>query len=151
MEPQADPEQLQVPRHLYPRWTVQARTFRIGSQVFVYPAQIAGHEQLANGALVRVRVEPQRDSQQRWLVTSINGAAPQPDENQAVKTNGLITEFTSLANFQVGNWTIDASAAEIEAGPLALGRRVKVDGTLRGDVVVASKVRVVGNGRRRRV
>ena len=143
VEPQADPSSYKF-RGTVSALDVQARAFRIGSQVFVFPAQIAGRDQLANGALVLVRVEPQRDSQQRWLVTSINGAAPQPKENQAVKTNGLITQFTSLANFQVGNWTIDASSAEIEDGPLALGRRVKVEGTLRGDVVVASKVRVVG-------
>jgi hypothetical protein len=123
---------------------LQARTFRIGSQVFVYPAQIAGREQLANGALLRIGVEPQRDSQQRWVVTSINGAAPQPVESQQVKTNGLITEFNSVARFRVGAWTVDASAADIDDGPLALGQRVKVEGTARGGVLVASKVRVVG-------
>jgi hypothetical protein len=121
-----------------------ARTFRIGPQVFVYPAQLAGHEQLANGVLVRVLVEPQRDTQRRWLVISINGAAPQPPDGQEVKTNGLITEFTSLADFHVDVWTVDASAALVEGGPLALGQRVKVEGTLRGGVLAASKVRVVG-------
>jgi len=122
----------------------QARTFRIGSQVFVYPAQIAGRDQLSNGALVRILVEPQRDSQQRWVVTSINGAAPQPLESQEVKTNGLITQFASPASFRVGAWTVDASGAEIDDGPLALGQRVKVEGVSRGGVLVASKVRVMG-------
>jgi hypothetical protein len=121
-----------------------ARTFRIGSQVLMYPAQLAGHEQLANGALVRVLVEPQRDTQRRWIVISINGAAPQPPDGQEVKTNGLITEFTSLADFQVDVWTVDASAALVEGGPLALGQRVKIEGNLRGGVLAASKVRVVG-------
>jgi hypothetical protein len=143
VEPQAEPGSDKF-RGTVSALDVQARTFRIGSQVFVFAAQVAGGDQLANGALVLVRVEPQRDSQQRWRVTSINGAAPQPPDNQAVKTNGLITQFTSLASFTVGSWTVDASAAQIEDGPLALGRRVKVEGTLRGGVVVASKVRVVG-------
>jgi len=120
-----------------------ARTFRIGSQVFIYPARLAGHEQLANGAVARVLVEPQRDTQRRWIVTSINGAAPQPPDGKEVKTNGLIAEFTSLANFQVDVWTVDASAAVLEGGPLALGQRVKVEGTLHGGVLAASKVRVV--------
>jgi hypothetical protein len=122
----------------------QARTFRIGSQVFIHPAQIAGRDQLANGALLRILVEPQRDSQQRWLVTSINGGTRPPADGQDVKTNGLITLFTSLADFQVGAWRVDASAAEIDDGPLALGQRVKVEGFLRGGVLVASEVRVVG-------
>ena len=122
----------------------QARTFRIGPQVFVYPAQIAGRDQLANGAFLRLLVEPRRDAQQRWVVTSINGAAPQPDEGKEVKTNGVITLFESLANFRVGGWAVDASAAEIEDGPLSLGRRVKVEGRVVGGVLVANKVRVVG-------
>jgi hypothetical protein len=122
----------------------QARTFRIGSQVFVYPAQIAGHDQLANGAFLRLLVEPQRDTQQRWVVKSINGAAPQPDDGQEVKANGVITLFDSLANLRVGGWAVDASAAEIEDGPLALGLRVKVEGRVVGGVLVASEVRVVG-------
>jgi hypothetical protein len=122
----------------------QARTFRIGSQVFVHPAQIAGHDQLANGAFVRILAEPRRDAQGRWVVTSINGAAPQPDEGEEVKTNGVVTLFESLADFRVGTWRVDASAAEIEDGPLAPGRRVKVEGNLIGGVLVAREVRVVG-------
>ncbi len=122
----------------------QARTFRIGSQVFVYPAQIAGRDQLADAALLRILVEARRDAQQRWVVTSINGAAPQSTDGHEVKTNGLITRFDSLANFRVGGWAVDASAAEIEDGSLALGQRVKVEGRLVGGVLVASKVRVVG-------
>lgn len=122
----------------------QARTFRIGSQVFAYAAQIAGREQLANGAFLRIGVEPQKDAQQRWTVTSINGAAPQPAESQPVKTNGLITLFNSLASFQVDGWTVDASSADIEGGPLATGQRVKVEGTARGGVLFATEVRVIG-------
>ncbi len=122
----------------------RARTFRIGSQVFVYPARIAGQHQLVNGAFLRLLVEPGRDAQRRWVVMSINGAAPQPDDGQEVKANGVITLFDSLANFRVGAWVVDASAAEIRDGPLALGRRVKVEGRVVGGVLVADKIRVVG-------
>jgi hypothetical protein len=122
----------------------QVRTFRIGSQVFAYPAQIAGRDQLANGALLRILVEKQPDAQRRWVVTSINGAVRQPADGQEVKTNGVITLFNSLDNFQVTGWTVDATAADIEDGPLALGQRVKVEGRSRGGVLIASEVRVVG-------
>ena len=120
------------------------RTFRIGSQVFVYPNQIAGRDQLVNGALLRILVDTRRDAQQRWVVTSINGATPPPVEEQDVKTNGLITQFSSPANFQVGNWRVDASSADVDGGPLALGQRVKVEGRLRSGVLIASEVQVVG-------
>jgi len=122
----------------------RARTFRIGSEVFIYPAQLHGHEQLANGALVRILVDPQRDTQQRWIVTSINGAVPQPVDNKEVKANGFITEFNSLADFRVDAWAVDASAATVDGGPLALGQHVKVEGILRGGVLVAREVRVLG-------
>jgi hypothetical protein len=122
----------------------QARTFRIGSQTFVYPAQIAGSEQLANGALLRIAVEPQRDPQRRWIVTSLSGAASVPDEGQDVKANGLITQFTSPANFEVAGRPVDASGAAVRGGPLALGQRVKLEARARGGVLVATEVRVVG-------
>ncbi len=77
-------------------------------------------------------------------MTSINGAAPPPVEDQDVKTNGLITQFSSPANFQVGSWRVDASSADVKDGPLALGQRVKVEGHLRSGVLIASEVRVVG-------
>ena len=121
------------------------RTFRIGSQGFIYGPQMAGQDQLANGALVRITVETARDSQGRWIVTSINGGAPQLEEAQDVKANGVITQFNSLANFQVGGWVVDASSAKIEGGALGLGQHVKLEGQVHGGVVIASNVRVLGN------
>ena len=48
------------------------------------------------------------------------------------------------ATEQIRTETVDASAADIDNGPLALGQRVKVEGVAHGGVLVASKVRVVG-------
>jgi hypothetical protein len=61
-----------------------------------------------------------------------------------VKTIGLITLFASTANFQVGPWSVNASGASIQNGPLALGQRVKISGRVQGGVLVASDVRVLG-------
>ncbi|MCW5658218.1 MAG: hypothetical protein KIT60_10980 [Burkholderiaceae bacterium] len=121
----------------------QARTFRIGSQVMVYSAQTPGRDQLSDGALVRIAVQQERDAMQRWIVLSINGTAPQLVDGQDVKTEGLITHFESAASFRVGRWTVDASTAEVEGGTLSLGQRVKLQGRLRGSVVIADKVEVV--------
>ena len=123
----------------------QAHTFRIGSQAFVYAPQIAGQDQLANAALVRITVQTARDSQGRWIVHSINGGAPPAQDAQAVKANGVITQFNSLGRFVVNGLTIDATAAAIEGGPLALGQHVKVEGQVRGGVVIANDVRVLGS------
>jgi hypothetical protein len=122
----------------------QARTFRIGNQTFAYSLGVGGRELLANGAFLRVWASPTLDLQGRWVVTAIASGQWMPPDTMEVKTNGLITLFGSLANFQIGPWTVNAASASIQNGPLALGQRVKVDGRVQGGVLVASDVRVLG-------
>lgn len=122
----------------------QARTFRIGNQSFAYALGVSGRELLADGAFLRVWVNSAPDAQGRWVVSGITRGQSMPSDNMEVKTNGLITLFVSTANFQVGPWTVDASGASIQNGPLALGQRVKVEGRVQGGVLVASDVRVQG-------
>jgi hypothetical protein len=122
----------------------RSRTFHIGSQTFVYASKIAGQGQLANDALVRITVAAARDSQGRWVVSSIESGAPAAEGAQDVRANGVITQFNSLASFRVDGWTVDGSSASIEGGPLALGQHVKLEGQLRGGVVTARDVRVLG-------
>lgn len=122
------------------------RTFRIGGQTFVYPPLAPGRNELAEGAFLRVWVDPARDLQGRWVVLSIARGQTLPPEATDIKANGVITAFSSNASFQVGPWTINAAGAAITNGPLAAGLRVKVDGRLAAGVLVASAVRVLGQG-----
>ena len=124
----------------------QLRTFRIGNASFVYAPLVSGRGELAEGAFLRVRVEPAQDLQGRWVVTSIARGAAVPPDNMEVKANGLISVYGSNASFRVGPWLVDASGASIDNGPLALGLRVKVEGRVSGGVLVASEVRVIGQG-----
>jgi len=122
----------------------QARTFQIGNQGFSYSAGVSGSNALADGAFLTVWVDPVRQGG-RWLVQSIaRGQSMQPD-NVEVKTHGLITSFASNASFQVESWTVNASGASIENGPLAVGLRVKVEGRVQGGVLVATEVKVQVN------
>lgn len=122
----------------------QTRTFRIGNQTFAYALGVSGRDLLAEGAFLRVWVNPTLDQQGRWVVTAIaRGQASVPD-NIEVKAHGVITTYTSLSSFQVGPWVVNASNASIQNGPLALGQRVKVDGRVQGGVLVATAVRVQG-------
>jgi len=57
----------------------------------------------------------------------------------------VITQFNALGRFVVNGLTIDATAAAIEGGPLALGQHVKVEGQVRGGVVIANDVHVLGS------
>jgi hypothetical protein len=122
----------------------QARTFRIGNQTFTYSLGVGGRELLANGAFLRVWVDPTVDLQGRWVVTAIASGQWVPPDTMEVKTHGLITLFASVANFQLGAWTVNATGANIQNGPLALGQRVKVEGRVQGGVLVATDVRVLG-------
>jgi hypothetical protein len=121
------------------------RTFRIGDQIFAYALGVSGRELLADGAFLRVWVDPV-PVQGRWMVTAIARGQAMPPDNTPVKANGLISVFGSSASFRVGPWLVDASGASITNGPLALGLRVKVDGQVQGGVLVASSVRVIGQG-----
>lgn len=120
----------------------QARTFDIGNQHFSYAGPVSGASELRNGALVRVLVQIQPDANGRWIVTSVGGTGPGGGDRSQAKARGVITAFTSNASFAVDGFTVDASAAQIEGGPLAAGLRVEVEGRLQGGVLIASSVEV---------
>ena len=122
----------------------QARTFRIGNQGFAYAAGVSGSNELAAGAFLTVWVDPVPQGG-RWLVQSIARGQSMQQDSVEVKAHGLITSFASNASFQVGSWTVNASGASIENGPLALGLRVKVDGRMQAGVLVATEVKVQGS------
>jgi hypothetical protein len=119
-----------------------AGTFDLGGQHFHYAGGAPGRNMLAEGALVRLIVDAQRDPQGRWNVTDVRSAAPPGGNMLDVRAHGVISSFTSIAQFKVQGFTIDASTATIEGGPLALRQRVEVEGRLDNGLLVASKVTV---------
>jgi len=123
----------------------QARTFDIGVQHFSYVGQVSGIDELRNGAVVRVVVAVLPNAQGRWVVTSVGRTGPGNGDLAQAKARGVITAFTSNANFAVDGFTVDASAAQIAGGPLATGLRVQVDGRLQAGVLIAASVKVEGN------
>ncbi len=70
-------------------------------------------------------------------VERLDGAAP------STTAEGIISEYVSIASFKVGGRKVNANSAKFENGvaaDLADGRRVEVQGTLSGDVLMASRV-----------
>jgi primosomal replication protein N len=63
---------------------------------------------------------------------------------QALKVEGLINSFASAQSFSVGGRPVDASGASFPDGTssLAIGVRVKVEGTVRSGVLRASQVSI---------
>jgi hypothetical protein len=123
----------------------QAGTFDVGNQHFVYANSVSGVGELRNGAFLRVVVGLQPDAQGRWIVSSIGNTGSGSGDLDQVKARGVINWFTSNASFMVGGFTVDASAAQIDGGPLAVGLRVEVEGRLQAGVLMATSVKVEGN------
>ena len=115
-------------------------TLRVGSQPFDLGATPppAG---LANGAFVRLTVGTQQVGG-RWPVSAIALESRRVDDRDEAEVEGVITSLTSVTRFAVNGIDVDAGAATFEPGTggVLLGARVKVRGTSRSGVLVASRV-----------
>jgi hypothetical protein len=99
----------------------------------------------ADGAIVRVRVLPApRAADGAWFADSVSGGSRALPDRDEVEIEGLVTAFESPLRFSVDGVPVDASALATppRVGPDALGRRVEVEGRLRGGVLRASEVEV---------
>jgi hypothetical protein len=117
-----------------------AKTFRIGTLTISYaaPADVPASPALANGLLVRVRLEPTLTGGTRKAL-KVRVAEVENENRDEAEVEGTITAFTSSAKFSVNGLPVDASAATVPAG-LKLGDRVEVEGKLVAGVLVAKKV-----------
>jgi hypothetical protein len=119
-----------------------AKTFRIGTLTISFAATPAANlpttPALANGLLVRVRLEPTLTGGTRKAL-KIRVAEVEAENRDEAEVEGTITAFTSSAKFSVNGQPVDASGATVPAG-LKLGDRVEVEGKLVAGVLVAKKV-----------
>jgi hypothetical protein len=118
-----------------------AKTFSIGAQAISY-ATLAGPTpaSLSNGAIVRLRLQTTPVAG-AWAVAAVANGVQQPQDHDEVRIDGLISAFTSSAQFSVNGVAVDASRVSPTAG-LGLGVRVEVEGTASAVALVASKVKV---------
>ena len=119
-----------------------AQTLQVGAQTYSYAGATGVPAALAVGQFVRLRLSPVA---QRWVVQSFGTALRALAEADGVKVEGLISAYTSSSVFSVGGRPVDASGAAFPGGTAGLtaGARVELEGTLRGGVLRASKVRLV--------
>jgi hypothetical protein len=117
-----------------------AKTFKIGTLTisFAEPANLPASLVLANGLLVRVRLEPTLTGGTRKAL-KIRVAEVEAENRDEAEVEGTITAFTSSAKFSVNGQPVDASGATVPVG-LKLGDRVEVEGKLVAGVLVAKKV-----------
>ncbi|WP_309680890.1 DUF5666 domain-containing protein [Polaromonas sp.] len=117
-----------------------AKTFKIGTLTisFAAPVDIPAGLTLANGMLVRVRLEPVLTSGTRKAL-KIRQVEVEVEDRDEAEIEGTITAFTSSSKFSVNGQPVDATGVTVPAG-LKLGDRVEVEGSLVNGVLVAKKV-----------
>ena len=137
----------------------QARTFRIGSQTFAYTLGVGGRDLLAEGAFLRVWVNPTLDQQGRWVVTAIARGQPVLPDNMEAKAHGVITLFASSGQLPGGRAVADQclgrehSKRTIGPGPARQGRWARAGrraGRHRGQGAGAKRQRRAADARQHR-
>jgi len=126
-----------------------AKTFTIGAALVSYAGVSALPANLANGLVVRVKVQAAPVAG-ALVATRIDAAAPRVDDANEAEIEGSITAFTSSASFSVNGIPVDASNATFPQGTtgLVLGAQVEVHGTSSNGVVTASSVQVEDRAQR---
>ena len=116
------------------------KAFNIGSERISYDGFTGAPVTLADGNLVRVRLQTTKVAGV-WLVAAFKDGAPKPRDRDDVRLEGRISSFTSATLFSVNGVAVNASTIGPLAG-LALGVRVEVEGTSSEGVLLASKLKI---------
>jgi len=105
-----------------------AKTFTIGSTLISYASVTPPPTALANGMIVRVRLQSSAPVAGAMVATRIDAAAPRVDDANEAEIEGALTAFTSSASFSVNGIAVDASKATFPNGTagLVLGAQVEV-------------------------
>lgn len=122
-----------------------ARTFTLGGETISYAALPAGEVPagLANGSIVRVNLQPAPLGGVRSIVWFRSGVTA-PRDHDEVRIEGLISVFTSSAEFSVDGVPVDAADASFPDGTagLGVGVRVALRGAVANGVLSASRVQI---------
>ena len=125
-----------------------ARAFRIGSALIGYDGSVAPPAGFADGMLVRV-VLGTSPAAGTWPARRIRVrevlAGVQAGEQDEAEVEGTVTAVGPGASFSVNGIPVDASGVAAVAG-LVLGAVVKARGSMRGGVLVATRVEVKTRG-----
>lgn len=123
-----------------------SKTFKIGSETIQYANTEAKRLRAAivDGATVRVTLATTPAGTNTWSATRIVGNKRMLGNMGRLEFEGVITAYTSSAQFSIGALQVDASRAVFPRGSngLALGSRVEVKGVMVNGVLVAGMVKV---------
>lgn len=122
-------------------------TLRVGTAVFDLSTSgvPAG---LANGSVVRLAVDTAPVSG-RWPVVAASVESRRLADRDEAEVEGLVTALNSATSFSVGGVPVDAGGpgTSFPDGPVSLGARVEVTGSVVNGVLVASRVELRSDDR----
>jgi len=120
-----------------------AHTFMIGGALIAYGNANPVPANLANGMLVAARLQTTQVAG-TWVANAVITARPLIPDSDHVEVEGVITNFTSTASFNVNGTAVDASNAQFPEGTTAvvLGAHVEVKGTASNGTITATTVDV---------
>jgi hypothetical protein len=118
-----------------------AERFRIGAVTVSYAALGGTPAGLANGRIVKLRLDRTPDAGV-YTALRVDAGALTPSDRDEAHLEGLVTAVLSATRFFVDGVEVDARDAVFEDGAIALGSRVEVEGALVGGVLVAAQVEI---------
>ena len=118
-----------------------AKAFNLGTERISYASLTNPPAGLADGSIVRVRVNS-GGVNHAWTATRLGEGSSRPDDGSQARVEGLISQFTSSSQFTVGTVQVTTSAATVVSGIPALGVRVEVEGTMGATALAANRVSV---------
>ncbi|HWK84698.1 MAG TPA: DUF5666 domain-containing protein [Caldimonas sp.] len=123
------------------------KVFSIGATRISYAGAAVVPATLSNGRFVRVLLAVTPSGGTWNAIAVADGIQPIGDRDQAT-IKGLVSAFTSNAQFSVNGTPVDASTAQFPAGTagLGLGTRVEVEGMSAAGVLVATVVKLISDG-----
>jgi hypothetical protein len=128
-----------------------AKTFTIGGEPISYAGVAVVPPWLADGVMVGVRLQTaQADG--RWVALGFGPGMRAPEDRPEAHLRGIVTAFTSSADFEVNGLRVDATGARFPDGTegLVLGARVELAGAVSGGVLVATVVELDDRHQRER-
>lgn len=119
-----------------------AKSLRIGAALIRYASATRLPTGLANGQLVKIRLQTTPDADGAWQATRIDSGRSGLDDHGEAEVTGRINAWTSATSFSVDGLPVDASGASFREGQagIVLGALVEVEGRIVNGVLIASQV-----------
>jgi hypothetical protein len=132
-----------------------AKTFLLGGQLVDFSALSSDNLRtaLADGAVVRARLQTTKNAAGAWVATRIDSSSLRwrDHDHHNAEVEGVIADFDSNAKFFINGLEVNASNAAFEPSSLTLadGLRVEAEGVIENGVLVAAKVEIKDRSGRR--